>query len=104
LVPNNHRILQIGSFARVLFLPLFFFSVNPKLIESKALPMIFMFLLGITNGFISSQLMMFTPAIADLEDYERPTAGSAMSLSLFAGCAIGSLTALLLSQTYFKND
>lgn len=101
LLKGKHTTLQRLSLCRVLFLPLFFLSVKPREITSKVLPMVFMYLVGISNGFTSSQLMMWTPAMEELEAHEKPVAGSAMSLSLLAGCSFGSLTALLLSQVYF---
>jgi hypothetical protein len=95
--------LQLGSLARVVFVPLFMLCVKPRAIDAPALPMVMMYLVGVSNGFVSSQLMMFTPASTALHAHERASAGSAMSLSLLGGCCAGSLSALLLSQTYLAS-
>ena len=102
LLPGRDRVLRMIAAARSIFVVLFLISINPKWIAVKALPMVFMYLVGITNGYTSSQLMMFTPSTEGVQPHERPIVGSAMSLSLLAGCCGGSLVSLLLSQVYLN--
>lgn len=90
------------SVARFVFIPLMILCVKPQLIKPEALPNIFIFLTGITNGFVSSLCMIYGPSTPTLQGHERASAGSAMSLSLLGGCSVGSLFGLLVTNMLSK--
>jgi equilibrative nucleoside transporter 1/2/3 len=93
----NARYLLPASIVRFVFVPLIIICVHPQLITNVWFPYIVMFLVGITNGYVSSLCMMYGPSSPALLDCERANAGSAMSLSLLGGCSAGSLLALLVN-------
>ena len=92
------RFLLPYSVVRFVFIPLFIICVHPKVIHGRALPYIFMLLTGLTNGYTSSLCMMYVPSMPTLANWERATAGAAMSLSLLSGCSVGSMLGLLVTS------
>eukprot|EP01018_Ginkgo_biloba_P017497 Gb_02631 [translate_table: standard] len=79
-----------GCFARLLFYPLFLACLHgPKFFRTE-IPVVFLTcLLGLTNGYLTSVLMIIAPKTVPLQESE--TAGIVMVLFLVVGLAIGSV-------------
>ncbi|XP_051146269.1 equilibrative nucleotide transporter 1 [Andrographis paniculata] len=79
-----------GSFARLLFLPLFYGCLHgPEVMKSEIPVTVLTCLLGLTNGYFTSVLMILAPKSVVLQHAE--TAGIVVVLYLVAGLAIGSI-------------
>jgi len=102
------------SLARTLFIPLFLMcnvqrrSSNPILaapiISSDFLYMLILFIFGVSNGYVSSLVMMAAPSIEHnprlkgrRDDVD--VAATIGSFSIVGGLAIGSLTSFVVSAT-----
>jgi len=95
LVIRNKRIINIASFSRILFIFLFMIcNVQfkdsygnpldrslPILIRSDVLYFIILFVFSLSNGYISSLLLMITPELVD--DDEKELSGSIMVIYLY---------------------
>jgi equilibrative nucleoside transporter 1/2/3 len=79
------------SLARGALIPLFVLCVNPRLLTGHAVPYALMLLAGVSNGYVSSLCMMHGPTLPLVREAERPAAGGLMSVSLLAGCTVGSI-------------
>lgn len=79
-----------GSFARLLFLPLFYGCMHgPEFFRTEIPVSILTCLLGFTNGYFSSVLLILGPKAVQLQHAE--TAGIALVFFLMIGQAIGSV-------------
>eukprot|EP01018_Ginkgo_biloba_P010719 Gb_14388 [translate_table: standard] len=79
-----------GCIARLLFYPLFFACLHgPKFFHSEIPVMLLTCLLGLTNGYLTSVLMIIAPKTVPLQEAE--TAGIVMALFLAIGLATGSI-------------
>lgn len=102
-VIRNTKIINVTSFSRILFIFLFMIcnvqfkdtygnpldrSV-PILIRSDVLYFIILFAFSLSNGYISSLLLMITPDLVD--DDEKELSGSIMVSVLTFGLASGSI-------------
>ncbi|KDP26570.1 hypothetical protein JCGZ_17728 [Jatropha curcas] len=83
--------LAIGScFARLLFFPLFLGCLHgPKFFRTEIPVTILTCLLGLTNGYLTSVLMILAPKAVPIQHAE--TAGIVIVLFLVLGLAVGSI-------------
>lgn len=87
---ENAKLAIGGSFARVLFLPLFYGCMHgPKFLRTEVPVTILTCLLGFTNGYFTSVLLILGPKTVQLQRAE--TAGIVLVLFLIIGQAIGSV-------------
>uniref|UniRef100_A0A2P2PPQ8 Uncharacterized protein MANES_12G029700 n=1 Tax=Rhizophora mucronata TaxID=61149 RepID=A0A2P2PPQ8_RHIMU len=87
---ENANISIGGCFARLLFFPLFFGCLHgPKFFRTEIPVTILTCLLGLTNGYLTSVLMILAPKSVQLQHSE--TAGIVMVLFLVVGLATGSV-------------
>ncbi|KAG6429587.1 hypothetical protein SASPL_107639 [Salvia splendens] len=78
------------TFARLLFLPLFYGCLHgPDILRSEIPVMILTCLLGLTNGYFTCVLMILAPKTVRLQHAEM--AGIVLVLYLIVGLAIGSI-------------
>ncbi|XP_060063704.1 equilibrative nucleoside transporter 3-like [Ylistrum balloti] len=93
-------LLVIMSFVRVAFIPLLMLcdaqprTHLPVVFTSDVYPVVFISLLGLTNGYLCTLCMMYGPKKVLLKDAEF--AGASMSVCTTVGLALGSLISLLL--------
>ncbi|XP_065829682.1 equilibrative nucleoside transporter 3-like isoform X2 [Oscarella lobularis] len=85
--------LWLPSFLRLAFLPLYVFcNVQPRdspvVFNSDVFPIVFMLLMAISNGYLSTLAMMYGPSF--VSDHEKETAGTMMALFLGLGLVAGS--------------
>ena len=93
--------LLAASVARVAFVPLFMFCNRgpdfhpgwPVLFAHDAYPILFMALFALSNGYVSTRLMMIGPAKVPMEQQE--VAGTIMVAFLVTGLALGSAASFL---------
>ncbi|XP_057774609.1 equilibrative nucleotide transporter 1 [Salvia miltiorrhiza] len=79
-----------SSFARLLFLPLFYGCLHgPDIFRTEIPVVILTCLLGLTNGYFTCVLFVLAPKTVKLQHAE--TAGIVMVLYLIVGLAIGSI-------------
>lgn len=89
---ENAKIAVGGCIARLLFFPLFLGCLHgPKFFRTEIPVTILTCLLGLTNGYLTSVLMILAPRIVKLQHAE--TAGTVMVLFLIVGLAAGSVLA-----------
>lgn len=87
---ENAKVAIGASFARLLFLPLFYGCLHgPKLFQTEFPVTLLTCLLGLTNGYLTSVLMILGPKTVQLQHAE--TAGIVLVLFLVVGLAIGSV-------------
>ncbi|XP_047963592.1 equilibrative nucleotide transporter 1 [Salvia hispanica] len=87
---DNAKAAIGGTFARLLFLPLFYGCLHgPDILRSEIPVMILTCLLGLTNGYFTCVLMILAPKTVRLQHAE--TAGIVLVLYLIVGLAIGSI-------------
>jgi len=92
---SPHRIwIPIGL--RILFFPAFLVCVNPEAVTSDIYVYIMMSIFAISNGYLSSLVMMFGPT--SVAPHERETAGGVMSLFLNVGILLGTLVSIIFKQ------
>lgn len=72
----NTKTVGIASILRVVFIPLFIFCIKPRWFNHDVIPMLLMFAMSLTNGYVSTMIMMLAPQL--VEPYERETAGAFM--------------------------
>jgi len=81
-----------GSVARLLFFPLFYFCLHGPHFFHTEIPVVFLTcLLGLTNGYFTSVVMIIAPKTVPLQESE--TAGITIVLFLVIGLAMGSIVA-----------
>ncbi len=94
--PDN---VWIPVLLRFIFYPLIFLCSHPAIFTHSAWGIIFVFLFSISNGYLSSLVMMFGPG--QVKDDEKAAAGGLMSLFLNVGILLGSSIALIIAKTSF---
>jgi len=86
---QNANIAVAGSFARLLFYPLFYGCLHgPNFFRTEIPVTILTCLLGLTNGYLTSILMILAPKAVPIHHSE--TAGIVIVLFLVVGLVIGS--------------
>jgi equilibrative nucleoside transporter 1/2/3 len=86
---QNANIAVAGSFARLLFYPLFYGCLHgPNFFRTEIPVTILTCLLGLTNGYLTSILMILAPKAVPIHHSE--TAGIVIVLFLGVGLVIGS--------------
>lgn len=89
---GNANVAIGSSFARLLFLPLFWGCLHgPEIFRTEVPVTLLTCLLGLTNGYLTSVLMILAPKTVQLLHAE--TAGIVMVLFLVVGLAVGSIVA-----------
>ncbi|KAJ4830038.1 Epsin-1, required for endocytosis and actin patch assembly [Turnera subulata] len=87
---ENAKVAIGGCFARLLFFPLFLGCLHgPRFFRTEIPVTILTCLLGLTNGYLTSVLMILAPKTVQLQHAE--TAGIVMVLFLVIGLASGSV-------------
>ncbi|CAI9761756.1 unnamed protein product [Fraxinus pennsylvanica] len=87
---ENAKVAIGASFARLLFLPLFYGCLHgPEIFRTEIPVTVLTCLLGLTNGYFTCVLMILTPKTVQLQHAE--TAGIVLVLYLVVGLAIGSV-------------
>nr|GMD23296.1 equilibrative nucleotide transporter 1 [Ipomoea batatas] len=93
-VIENSKVAIGASLARVLLVPLFYGCIyGPRIFRSEVPVTVLTCLLGVTNGYLTSVLMMLAPKTVELQHAE--TAGIVLVLFLVIGLAIGSVASWL---------
>ncbi|XP_034951561.1 equilibrative nucleoside transporter 4 [Chelonus insularis] len=85
------------SGARIILIPLFLLCAIPRhapILSSEVYPVLFSWLLGLTNGIVGSVPMIQAPS--KVPEEHRELAGNIMTLSYTFGLALGSLLAYML--------
>ncbi|WCJ38410.1 equilibrative nucleotide transporter 1 [Euphorbia peplus] len=89
---ENAKVAIGGSFARLIFFPLFLVCLHgPEFFRTEIPVTILTCLLGLTNGYFTSVLMISAPKVVPIQHAE--TAGIVIVLFLVVGLAIGSIVA-----------
>ncbi|KAL9423946.1 hypothetical protein AB3S75_035936 [Citrus x aurantiifolia] len=89
---ENEKVAIGGCFARLLFFPLFLGCLHgPKFFRTEIPVILLTCLLGLTNGYLTSVLMILAPKVVQLQHAE--TAGIVIVLFLVLGLAAGSIVA-----------
>lgn len=93
-VPKSIGRATRGCMARILLYPLFTACIHgPKWLRSE-FPVVFLTgILGISNGYLTTVLMILTPKLVPVE--ESVTVGIVMTLFLVIGLAAGSVVGWL---------
>ncbi|PON98936.1 Equilibrative nucleoside transporter [Trema orientale] len=87
---ENAKVAVGGTFVRLLFIPLFYGCLHgPKFFRTEIPVTILTCLLGLTNGYLTSVLMILAPKMVQLQHSE--TAGIVIVLFLVIGLAAGSV-------------
>ncbi|XP_059656057.1 equilibrative nucleotide transporter 1-like [Cornus florida] len=87
---ENAKVAIGASFARLLFLPLFFGCLHGREFFRTEIPVtVLTCLLGLTNGYFTSVLMILAPKTVQMQRSE--TAGIVIVLFLLVGLAVGSV-------------
>lgn len=98
---HSNKLLVLTVF-RVVFIPLLMYcNVQPRHLpvyfHSDIYPIIFILLLGLTNGYLSTLAMMYGPKRVVIDESE--STGAIMSTFLTTGLVSGSLCGLLLIRS-----
>jgi equilibrative nucleoside transporter 1/2/3 len=89
---QNPNVAVAGSFVRLLFIPLFYGCLHGPEFFSTEIPVtVLTCLLGLTNGYLTSVLMILAPKAVPIHHSE--TAGIVMVLFLVIGLVMGSFVA-----------
>ena len=89
---ENAKIAISACIARLLFYPLFLVCLHgPEFFRTEIPVTVLTCLLGLTNGYLTSVLMILAPKAVQLQHAE--TAGIVIVLFLVVGLAIGSIVA-----------
>lgn len=92
VMPEDERIAVGGCVARLLFYPLFWGCLHgPMFLRTEIPVMIMTCLLGLTNGYLISVLMILAPNGVQMQHAEA--AGTVITLFLVIGLASGSVLA-----------
>ncbi|XP_030496918.2 equilibrative nucleotide transporter 1 [Cannabis sativa] len=87
---QNTKVAVGGTVVRLLFFPLFYGCIHgPKFLRTEVPVTILTCLLGLTNGYLTSVLMILAPKVVPLQHSE--TAGIVSVLFLVFGMAAGSV-------------
>ncbi|KAF5741060.1 hypothetical protein HS088_TW10G00055 [Tripterygium wilfordii] len=87
---ENAKVAIGGCIARLLFFPLFLGCLHgPKFFRTEIPVTVLTCLLGLTNGYLTSVLMILAPKVVPLQHAE--VAGIVMVLFMVVGLAIGSI-------------
>ena len=87
---EGERVAVGGSLARLLFVPLFYGCLHgPRFLRTEIPVTVLTCLLGLTNGYLTSVLMIMAPKAVPLQHSE--TAGIVIVLFLVVGLAVGSV-------------
>ncbi|KAK7194121.1 nucleobase transporter [Novymonas esmeraldas] len=88
------KVILIASIVRIIFIPLLVLCAAHK-IPSKAAAYVFTVIMGMSNGFVGTLSIVYTPETPSLlSDGERAMAGQLTGACLLIGCAVGSLIQL----------
>lgn len=91
---DNSKVAIGGTIARLLFFPLFYGCLHgPAFFRTEIPVTILTCLLGLTNGYLTSVLMILAPKVVQLQHAE--TAGIVIVLFLVLGLAAGSVVSWL---------
>ncbi|XP_048536407.1 equilibrative nucleotide transporter 1 [Triticum urartu] len=89
---QNSNVAVAGSFARLLFYPLFYGCLHgPSYFRTEIPVTVLTCLLGLTNGYLTSVLMILAPKAVPIHHSE--TAGIVIVLFLVVGLVLGSFVA-----------
>ncbi|KAK7194122.1 Nucleoside transporter [Novymonas esmeraldas] len=92
----SSRVILIASIVRIIFIPLLVLCAVHK-IPSHAAPYVFTALMGVSNGFVGTLSMVYSPETPGLTtDAERISAGQLTGVCLLCGCSVGSLLQLAI--------
>jgi len=94
LILFGRKLIAIPVLLRLAFLPLFILCLKPRIFTHDAIPIVLMAAMALSNGYLSSLLMMFGPT--SVESHEMATAGTMMTFFLLLGITIGSNLGLLI--------
>ncbi|CAL1676530.1 unnamed protein product [Lasius platythorax] len=99
LIPYEWKRTQLLYFssARVILIPLFLLCAIPRgapILSGEGYPLVFSWLLGLTNGIVGSIPMIQAPS--KVPEEHRELAGNIMTLSYITGLTIGSLLAYMM--------
>nr|XP_050861032.1 equilibrative nucleoside transporter 4 [Vespula vulgaris]XP_050861033.1 equilibrative nucleoside transporter 4 [Vespula vulgaris] len=89
------------SSARIILIPLFLLCAIPRsapILSDECYPLVFSWLLGLTNGIVGSIPMIQAPS--KVPEEHRELAGNIMTLSYITGLTIGSLVAYLMDTCF----
>ncbi|KAG5510417.1 hypothetical protein GH5_06615 [Leishmania sp. Ghana 2012 LV757] len=90
----SRRVILIASISRILLVPLLLLCAAHK-IPSKAAAYVLTIIMGVSNGFLGTLSMVYSPDTPTLATYgERAMAGQLTGVCLLIGCAAGSLIQL----------
>lgn len=98
--PNQTKLMLVLSFLRIVFIPLIMFcNVKPRyntelIFDNDLYPLVFILLLGSSNGYLSTLCVMYGPKKVFQQHAEFT--GATMSVCMTLGLAAGSLCGLLL--------
>ncbi|EZA60522.1 hypothetical protein DMN91_009960 [Ooceraea biroi] len=98
-IPYEWKRTQLLYFssARVILIPLFLLCAIPRgapILSGEGYPLLFSWLLGLTNGIVGSIPMIQAPS--KVPEEHRELAGNIMTLSYTTGLTIGSLLAYMM--------
>eukprot|EP00455_Lapot_gusevi_P028715 TRINITY_DN3070_c0_g1_i4.p1 TRINITY_DN3070_c0_g1~~TRINITY_DN3070_c0_g1_i4.p1 ORF type:complete len:442 (-),score=66.03 TRINITY_DN3070_c0_g1_i4:28-1353(-) len=91
------RQLCVWSVARVFLVPVVFFCVHPVWISQTWVLLLVVMLIGWSNGFLATVLMMQGPMLVDFS--HREYAAYVMVAALYAGLSLGSTSAWLTARS-----
>ncbi|XP_011155489.1 equilibrative nucleoside transporter 4 isoform X1 [Solenopsis invicta] len=99
LIPYEWKRTQLLYFssARAILIPLFLLCAIPRgapILSGEGYPLLFTWLLGLTNGIVGSIPMIQAPS--KVPEEHRELAGNIMTLSYTTGLTIGSLLAYMM--------
>lgn len=87
----SRKVVVIACFARILLVPLLILCATHH-ISSEAAAYVFTAILGVSNGFVGSLSMLFSPLSPGLSsEGECALASQATGVMILLGCALGSL-------------
>ncbi|KAG5510113.1 hypothetical protein JKF63_07009 [Porcisia hertigi] len=88
------KVILIASIVRIVLVPLLFLCATHT-IPSKAAVYVFTVITGLSNGFVGTLSMVYSPDTPSLStEGERAMAGQLTGVCLLVGCAVGSLIQL----------
>ncbi|XP_071689100.1 equilibrative nucleotide transporter 8-like [Rutidosis leptorrhynchoides] len=91
-VPVNSKVVVLCSVGRVLFYPFFVGCIyGPNWMRSETSVIVLTLILGLTNGYLTSVLMMLAPKLVHIDKSE--VVGIIMQTFLFIGLVLGSVVA-----------
>lgn len=88
-LPRGSKVTIWCCYARVLFYPLFVACIHgPKWMHTEVLVIVLTLMLGVSNGYLTSVLMILAPKSVPIEESE--VVGIAMETFLVVGLPVGS--------------